>query len=80
MGAYAYRCFQLKKWKRPDRISQLLAGLLLATVGLLLFSLVETEANYRVRTIYNVKFYDRKREISNENFPFRCSMSIAPGI
>ncbi|XP_076641591.1 post-GPI attachment to proteins factor 6 [Halictus rubicundus] len=47
MGAYAYRCYQLKKWKKPDRISKLLAGLLLATIGLLLFSLVETEANYQ---------------------------------
>ncbi|XP_076619315.1 post-GPI attachment to proteins factor 6 isoform X1 [Colletes latitarsis] len=47
MGTYAYRCFQMKKWKKPDKISKLLAGLLLATVGLLLFSLVETEANYQ---------------------------------
>lgn len=47
MGMYAYRCFQLKKWRKPDGISKLLAGLLLATIGLLLFSLVETEANYQ---------------------------------
>ncbi|OAD58696.1 Transmembrane protein 8A [Eufriesea mexicana] len=47
MGTYAYRCFYFKKWKKPDRISKLLAGLTLAVVGLLLFSLVETEANYQ---------------------------------
>ena len=51
MGAYAYRCFHLKKLKRPNRISKLLAGLTLAIVGLLIFSLVETEANYQVYTI-----------------------------
>ncbi|XP_015428982.1 PREDICTED: transmembrane protein 8A-like [Dufourea novaeangliae] len=47
MGTYVYRCYQLKKWKKPDRISKLFVGLLLATIGLLLFSLVETEANYQ---------------------------------
>ncbi|XP_054006508.1 post-GPI attachment to proteins factor 6-like isoform X1 [Hylaeus anthracinus] len=47
MGAYAYRCFQLKKWKKPNKISKVLTGLLLATIGLLLFSLGETEANYQ---------------------------------
>lgn len=55
MGMYAYRCFQLKKWRKPDGISKLLAGLLLATIGLLLFSLVETEANYQVCIIYPIK-------------------------
>ncbi|XP_017879327.1 post-GPI attachment to proteins factor 6-like isoform X1 [Ceratina calcarata] len=47
MGAYAYRCFQLKKWKKPDQVSKLLTGLTLAIIGLLLFSLIETEANYQ---------------------------------
>ncbi|XP_043605137.1 post-GPI attachment to proteins factor 6-like isoform X1 [Bombus pyrosoma] len=47
MGTYAYRCFHLRRLKKPDRISKLLAGLTLAIVGLLLFSLVETEANYQ---------------------------------
>ncbi|XP_076760727.1 post-GPI attachment to proteins factor 6 [Xylocopa sonorina] len=47
MGTYAYRCFQLKRWKKPNGITKLLAGLTLATTGLLLFSLVETEANYQ---------------------------------
>lgn len=51
MGTYAYRCFHLRRLKKPDRISKLLAGLTLAIVGLLLFSLVETEANYQVRTL-----------------------------
>lgn len=57
MGTYTYRCFQLKKWKKPDRITKLLGGLLLATIGLLLFSLVETEANYQVRIMHNVKYF-----------------------
>ncbi|XP_050583175.1 transmembrane protein 8B-like isoform X4 [Bombus affinis] len=47
MGTYAYRCFHLRRLKKPDRIPKLLAGLTLAVVGLLLFSLVETEANYQ---------------------------------
>lgn len=47
MGTYAYRCFHLRRLKKPERISKLLTGLTLAIVGLLLFSLVETEANYQ---------------------------------
>ncbi|KAG7206139.1 hypothetical protein KM043_003531 [Ampulex compressa] len=47
MGMYAYRCYQLKKLKKPDRLLKILTGLLLATIGLLLFCLVETEANYQ---------------------------------
>ncbi|XP_015609576.1 post-GPI attachment to proteins factor 6 isoform X3 [Cephus cinctus] len=46
MAAYVYRCVKNNKWKWPDNIVKLLFGLSLATVGLLLFSLVETEANY----------------------------------
>lgn len=47
MGTYIYRCFHFKKWKKPINTSKLLAGLILAIIGLLLFSLVETESNYQ---------------------------------
>lgn len=55
MGTYVYRCFHFKKWKKPIRTSKLLAGLTLAIIGLLLFSLVETESNYQVYNNINYK-------------------------
>lgn len=51
MGTYIYQCFHFKKWKKPINTSKLLAGLILAIIGLLLFSLVETESNYQVYII-----------------------------
>ncbi|XP_047355139.1 post-GPI attachment to proteins factor 6-like isoform X7 [Vespa velutina] len=47
VGTYIYRSYHLRSWKKPNRLSKLLVGLLLAGVGLLLFFLVETEANYQ---------------------------------
>lgn len=47
VGAYLYRSYCLKSWKKPTRLPKLLLGLLMVGVGLLLFSLVETEANYQ---------------------------------
>ncbi|KAK2589019.1 hypothetical protein KPH14_001862 [Odynerus spinipes] len=47
IGRYIYHSYNLRSWKRPARLSKLLLGLLMVGVGLLLFSLVETEANYQ---------------------------------
>ncbi|XP_020709413.2 post-GPI attachment to proteins factor 6-like isoform X2 [Athalia rosae] len=47
IGAFAYRYYKLKHWKWPNGVAKLVTGLFLATIGLLLFSLVETEANYQ---------------------------------
>ncbi|XP_015182403.1 PREDICTED: transmembrane protein 8A-like isoform X1 [Polistes dominula] len=47
VGTYIYRSYRTKNWKRPNRLSKLLIGSLLAGVGFLLFSMIETEANYQ---------------------------------
>ncbi|XP_015126938.1 post-GPI attachment to proteins factor 6 [Diachasma alloeum] len=47
IGVHSYRCYKSKVWKLPNGDVKLLVGLLLATTGLILFSAVETEANYR---------------------------------
>lgn len=45
---HIYRIFQSRKCKKPSR--KIMLGLLFAIIGLLLYSFIETENNYQVRT------------------------------
>ncbi|XP_011300613.1 transmembrane protein 8B [Fopius arisanus] len=47
IGAHSYRCYKTKVWRRPNGVVKLSIGLLLATIGLILFLMIETEANYQ---------------------------------
>lgn len=47
IGVYSYRSYKASVWKRPSGIVKLAIGLSLASLGLILFSAVETEENYR---------------------------------
>ncbi|XP_058788865.1 post-GPI attachment to proteins factor 6-like isoform X3 [Phymastichus coffea] len=48
--SYTYDCYKKKKISRPKRPIKLLIGLCLAGCGVLLFSLIETESNYKKST------------------------------
>ncbi|XP_046426903.1 post-GPI attachment to proteins factor 6-like isoform X1 [Neodiprion fabricii] len=47
IAAFACRCYKYKQRQRPKEVVKLIIGLSLATIGLLLFALVETESNYQ---------------------------------
>ncbi|XP_014213234.1 post-GPI attachment to proteins factor 6-like [Copidosoma floridanum] len=45
--SYGVRCVNMKKFIRPQRVVPFIYGFILVTIGVLLFSLVETKSNYQ---------------------------------
>ena len=55
LTSYGLYCYKMKKMSMPKRIVKLIIGLLLAVIGILLYSFIETESNYQVNGFINPK-------------------------